>query len=86
MQDFGLLSRDKVNRMLHTLKEGKIEPGKPNDSKSGPDGGQLKLLQNGKAIIHAINNLYAQGEITFTQALNILDVKAKTYNKFSEKI
>ena len=86
MKDFGLLTSNEVNKMLRTLKEERIESRGSNNSKGGPDGGLLKLQQNGKAVVHAINKLYSQGEITFTQALNILDVKAKTYKKFAEKI
>ena len=87
MQDFGLLNRKEVDELLKNLKEDKIDRHKPQKEKEGgPDGGRLKMLQNGKAFIHAVNALYSQGEITFTQALNVLGVKAKTYRKFAEKI
>ena len=87
MQDFGLLNREEVNDLLDSLKEDRIEPSSlPKNKEGGPDGGRLKMLQNGRAFIHAVNALYSQGEITFTQALNVLDIKAKTYKKFAAKI
>ena len=89
MQEFGLLNRERVNELLLTLKEDKIVDEKAPDlreDKRGPDGGYLKLLQNGKAFIHAVNMLHSIGEITFTQALNVLDIKGKTYKKFARRI
>ena len=88
MRDFGLLNEKEVNELLKELREDKIERIKlqEKESEGGPDGGFLKMLQNGRAFIHAVNTLHSRGEITFTQALNVLGVKAETYKKFAGKI
>ncbi|MDE0243249.1 MAG: ImmA/IrrE family metallo-endopeptidase [Candidatus Kaiserbacteria bacterium] len=87
MQDFGLLSQKEVGELLKKLREDKVELSNvQGDKKGGPDGGFLKMLQNGRAFVHAVNELYFQGFVTFTQALNVLNVKAKTYRKFAEKV
>ncbi len=89
MQDFGLLDRKEVGELLRKLKEDKIDSLKKSQDEGkegGPDGGFLKMLQNGRAFVHAVNAVYSQGRITFTQALNVLGVKAKTYKKFAASI
>ena len=90
MQDFGLLTREEVIVLQKEIKEEKIEAEKtPEEGKSkkgGQDGGLQKLSQNGKAFIHAVNTLYSQGEINFTQVLDVLDVKASIYKKHSPRI
>ena len=86
MQEFGLLNETEVEELLKNLKEDKIDQQKNKDKNGGPDGGYLKILQNGKAFVRTVNALHSQGEITLTQALNVLNVKAKTYKKFAGKI
>ena len=89
MQDFGLLGQKEVSELLRELKEGKIDLLKKSQDEGkegGPDGGFLKMLQNGRAFVHAVNAVYSQGRITFTQALNVLGVKANTYKRFATRI
>ena len=89
MQDFGLLGQREVSELLRKLKEGKIDSLKKSqdeEKEGGPDGGFLKMLQNGRAFVHAVNVVYSQGGITLTQVLNVLGVKAKTYKKFAASI
>lgn len=83
VQDFGLLDTKQVDFLMSRCREENESADISETATGGPNGGMLKLLKNGKHFVSSVTALYTDGHISYSQALGLLDTKAKTYNKFA---
>ena len=89
--EYGLITQEEKKYLMKEIKERDWEEGSKakkenSEKKAGADGGRLQLLKNGKNFFKAVVSIYTEGYITFTQALNVLNMNAKTFKKFSNNV